>query len=430
MKEVYVSSEMKKVFELVNIVSNTDSTLLITGEPGVGKASLAFDIHRNSKRSKNPFVEIDPASSIPETLVEAEIFGYIKGAFTGAIRNKKGSLANSDGGTLFIKNVENLPLTLQVKLLRAIQNKSFNPVGSTASINFNSRIITTSSSDLKNKVRNGQFREDLFYRLSVIPIRIPPLRERSEDIIPLANEILDHLTEKYSKPSRIHLTKEAEAAILEYSWPGNIVELRSSLENAAIRVEDHIIDAEMLSLSSRQELIPIPELSELRSELVRVRTELEAVKNSSIIASPIWQGKNFSKEKDLCFVLMPLGNQMDLKDVYENHIKVIVDKAGLNCLRADDIYGISGIMQSIWENINRAKLIIADLTDRNPNVFYELGIVHTLGVPVILVTQSLDFVPFDLRHLRCLVYDFKPKKISEFEDKLFKTIKTVIESGR
>jgi hypothetical protein len=167
----------------------------------------------------------------------------------------------------------------------------------------------------------------------------------------------------------------------------------------------------------------------LHAQLDEARKEVDLLKHNSISADPIWEGRWFPVETDYCFVLMSFADVRDLQKVYVNHVKPTIEgRCQLRCERADDIHDVSGVMQSVWEGINRARIIIADLTERNPNVFYELGIAHTLGKPVIMITQSMDYVPFDLRHLRCIVYEFKPGSINKFEDALEKTVQRVLSS--
>lgn len=171
------------------------------------------------------------------------------------------------------------------------------------------------------------------------------------------------------------------------------------------------------------------EVLDLRSQLKEARTQLDLFRNSAMVARPIWEGRGFPMEPDYCFVLMPLGEVHDLPKVFHDHIKPVIEKrCSLRCERANDINNINGIMQSVWESINRARVIIADLTDKNPNVFYELGIAHTLGKPVVMITQSMDHVPFDLRHLRCIEYAYKPDRIKQFEETLAKTVLRVLSS--
>jgi hypothetical protein len=167
---------------------------------------------------------------------------------------------------------------------------------------------------------------------------------------------------------------------------------------------------------------------ELTSRLEDAKRKFNALEARTIIAAPIWQGRRFTTQPDLCFVLMPFADVFDTQKVYSEYVKPTVEACGLRCLRADDVYGVSGVMQSIWEAINQSRVIIADVTGRNANVFYELGIAHTLGKPVVIMTQSMNDVPFDLKHLRCIVYEYKPRTIERFQDSLTKTLTMVLET--
>jgi transcriptional regulator with GAF, ATPase, and Fis domain len=225
---VGISQAMEKVFTVVRKVANTDATVLITGESGTGKELVAKAIHALSSRKSAPFVPINCAA-IPRDLLESELFGHVKGAFTGAIRDKTGKFKQSDGGTLFLDEVGELPLDLQPKLLRALQEKIVDPVGSTESLPLDSRVIAATNSDLEQAIRKGNFREDLFYRLSVIPIRIPPLRERKDDI-PL---LLKHFTARHGSKA-IVFDRDALDSLTRYHWPGNVRELENTVERLII----------------------------------------------------------------------------------------------------------------------------------------------------------------------------------------------------
>ncbi|OGP93833.1 MAG: Fis family transcriptional regulator [Deltaproteobacteria bacterium RBG_16_54_18] len=238
------SSKMQRVYDLVEKVAQTKANVLVTGESGTGKELVAKAIHYNSVRKDGSFVTLN-CGAIPENLLESELFGHMKGSFTGAIANKRGLLEMAEGGTLFMDEIGELPLPLQVKLLRVIQEREFKRVGGTDDIKVNVRIISASNQDLQQKVAHGTFREDLFYRLNVIQIKIPPLRERKEDITLLMN----HFVQKYSTETgkKIEgITPEAMELLVSYDFPGNVRELENiiersiTLETATTITERHI----------------------------------------------------------------------------------------------------------------------------------------------------------------------------------------------
>jgi hypothetical protein len=230
------------------------------------------------------------------------------------------------------------------------------------------------------------------------------------------------------------LAPKAVEALQRYSFPGNFRELENLLQRAALTVSSHTIGVSALNLPvipslKRQRERTTPRREAARREVEVLKRELDAVRSVSINAQPIWQGRRFRTRHDYCFVLMPFVEISDLQAVYRDHVKSVIERSGLRCERADDIYDVSGVMQSVWEGINRARLVVADLTERNANVFYELGIAHTLGKPVIMLSQSIDFVPFDLRHLRCIVYTYTPRGAIQLEQALERTIKTALSNA-
>lgn len=222
------SPRMQQVFDLIEKVSQTKVNVLIVGESGTGKELVAKAIHYNSPRKGRPFVALNCAA-IPETLLESELFGYVKGAFTGAATTKKGILEVADGGTLFFDEVGDLPLLLQAKLLRVIQEKEFKRLGGTSDIKVDLRIIAATNQNLEEKVRNKEFREDLYYRLNVIQIKLPPLRERKEDIPLLAQHFLAKYNRELGKNME-GFTPEAMELLLQYDYPGNVRELENIIE--------------------------------------------------------------------------------------------------------------------------------------------------------------------------------------------------------
>ena len=246
-KIITKSPRMKEILSIVSRVSHSKTTVLITGESGTGKELIARAIYNASDRNDRPFIPIN-CSAIPETLLESELFGYEKGAFTGAVKTKKGKLEIADRGTAFFDEVGDVPLTIQVKLLRFLQFGEIVPLGSETSLHVDVRIICATNKDLRKKIEEGIFREDLFYRLNVVEIHIPPLRERKEDITPLVN----HFIKKYSKVSGKSIegiSNEAMRYLFSYNWPGNVRELESLIERAIVMSRDTIIDVDDLPIS-------------------------------------------------------------------------------------------------------------------------------------------------------------------------------------
>lgn len=238
------SGEIKKVCQLIEKVAPTDSTILILGESGTGKELVARTIHFNSHRKNKPLVPINCAA-IPETLLESELFGHEKGAFTGATYTRIGRFELADGGTIFLDEVGEMSPALQVKLLRILQHKEFERVGGTKTIKVDVRIIAATNIDLEEAVRKGKFREDLYYRLNVIPIHVPPLRERVDDIPLLIEHFLEHFN-KTKKRKVEGFSPEAMKMLLEYKWPGNVRELENLVERVVILKGEGIVTPEDL----------------------------------------------------------------------------------------------------------------------------------------------------------------------------------------
>jgi DNA-binding NtrC family response regulator len=224
---------MQEVFRLVEQVAPARSTVLITGESGTGKELIAKAIHESSPRAARPFVTVN-SSNIPSELLESELFGHTRGAFTGAVAAKKGLFEVADGGSIFLDEIGDIPPETQVRLLRVIQEREFTPLGDTTPRRVDVRIIAATNIDLKDAVRQGSFREDLYYRLSVVPIELPPLRDRREDILPLAQ----HFTRKYNEENGRTVAEQIAPDVLalleSYSWPGNVRELENAIERAVV----------------------------------------------------------------------------------------------------------------------------------------------------------------------------------------------------
>lgn len=235
------STAIQHVLEQVSQAANTESSVYIEGNSGTGKELIAKSLHLASARCDGPFVAINCAA-IPETLLESELFGYQKGAFTGAHRDKKGLLAEADGGTFFLDEISEMPPTMQVKLLRALEERSFFPLGARETVQVDIRIIAASNKSLETEIKKGAFREDLFYRIHVILIKLPSLKERQEDIPLLANHFLEKISREMDKPIK-GFTAAALKKMMAYDWPGNVRELENTIE-CAVAMSDHaMIDA-------------------------------------------------------------------------------------------------------------------------------------------------------------------------------------------
>ena len=242
------SVEWRGVLRDATQVAATDTTVLITGESGTGKEVVARFIHAASPRRNRPFVALNCAA-LPEQLLESELFGYERGAFTSAHQAKPGQIELASGGVLFLDEVTEMSLSAQAKFLRVLQEREFQRLGGTRLVKANIRVIAATNRDLRKAVERGSFREDLFYRLGVFDIQIPPLRDRASDIVPLSDSFLQEIGRSFGRPAA-ELTREARAALLQYEWPGNVRELRNVLERAAILCEGGPIDVSHLRLQS------------------------------------------------------------------------------------------------------------------------------------------------------------------------------------
>jgi two-component system response regulator PilR (NtrC family) len=250
------SVAMQKVFALIRQVADTKSTVLISGESGTGKELVARAVHYSSARKDKPFVTVN-CGALPESLLESELFGYMKGSFTGATSNKQGLFEAANGGTIFLDEISATTLNLQIKLLRVIQERTFMRVGGTTDIKVDVRIIAASNKDLQAEVAKGTFREDLFYRLNVIPVHLPPLRERKEDITVLVDHFINKFTTTGKEPKKI--TGEALNFFMHYRWPGNVRELENTIERLIILASGDTIQVEHMP-DSLKTSTPCPEL--------------------------------------------------------------------------------------------------------------------------------------------------------------------------
>jgi len=251
------SRQMEKVVQQIKQVADSPLTILIEGETGTGKELVARAIHHLSARRKKPFVAVD-CGAIPDTLIESELFGYERGAFTGAHQHKEGQFPRAEGGSLFLDEIVNLPLGTQAKLLRALQERQVQPLGGKQPVRVDARIITASNVSLEREVRAGRFRQDVYYRLNEFAIALPPLRER-DDILHLANDFLAEASIELGRPCR-EISEAAAQSLLVYRWPGNVRELRNVVRRAILLAAD-VIEPEHLSFHSVEEL-PVTALVE------------------------------------------------------------------------------------------------------------------------------------------------------------------------
>jgi DNA-binding NtrC family response regulator len=269
------SGKMVKIFELIRHIAAYDSSVLIIGESGTGKELIANAIHYNSPRASMPFIKVSCAS-LSEGIIESELFGHEKGAFTGAIASRKGRFEMADQGTLFLDEVEDIPPTTQIKLLRVLQEGEFERVGGNRTIQANIRIIAASNRDLQEAVKNGTFREDLYYRLNVVNIKLPPLRERKEDTPFLVNFFIDKFNQKYHMNVK-GISQRAMSFLIDYGWSGNVRELENTIESILVINSPEVIDIQHLpqeikDSQEKPEVIPI-----------KIGTPLEEVEREILI---------------------------------------------------------------------------------------------------------------------------------------------------
>jgi two-component system response regulator HydG len=262
-----VTAKMQRIYKMIEKVSQHNYPVLILGESGTGKELVARSIHFSGPRRDKPFAPVDCSALVP-TLIESELFGYVKGAFTGAIQSKHGLLEAAEGGTLFLDEIGDMPVDLQAKLLRALQEREIKPVGSTERRPINVRVIAATHRDLEAAIRSGSFRQDLYFRLNVVQIKIPPLRERKNDIVLLVNAFLEKYTDANHPPRTI--SEEAMRRLMAYDWPGNVRELENAIERAVAMGSGPIVHVADLPsnlhypsterLPDKDELLPLEEL--------------------------------------------------------------------------------------------------------------------------------------------------------------------------
>ncbi len=298
---VAVSQQMRRLLEIAKEIAKTDITVLLTGESGVGKEVIARYIHKHSNRANHSFVAINCAA-ITETLLEAELFGYEKGAFTGATERKPGKFELADKGTILLDEISEMAYRLQAKLLRVIQEKEVDRVGGTKPIKVDVRIIATTNRDLAEEVKKGNFREDLFYRINVFPIRIPPLRERTDDIIPLAEFFLKRLSNKMSK--KFTLSSEMKKYLIQRPWHGNVRELENFIYRLAVLSPDGVLKPleEPAFESDMDKSLKIGSLKDAEKEMIidaLKKTEGNRTKAAKILGISVRTLRNKIKEYGL-----------------------------------------------------------------------------------------------------------------------------------
>jgi two-component system, NtrC family, response regulator GlrR len=262
------SEKMDRVLEIVSRIAKTDSTIYIQGESGTGKELIAQAVHIASPRKHKPFVAINCAA-LPESLLESELFGHEKGAFTEAVRTTRGLFLQAHEGTLFLDEIGDMPLSLQAKLLRVLQDRCFYPVGGEKSVEVDVRVVVATKKDLEEETKKGLFREDLFYRIHVIPIHLPPLRERKEDIPPLVAHFLEKVGSKMKKDVK-RLTPQAMQKLMLHDWPGNVRELENTIERAVAMTEQNVVTEDLIFqtnlMPQEEELSPIMIFPDLLSK--------------------------------------------------------------------------------------------------------------------------------------------------------------------
>lgn len=407
---------------LASVVGSGQPVLLV-GERGVGKSFIARWIHEQ-RRTEGDYVDFNCTAAAEELLrggpESAKGAEHIRSIFQSAINR-------ATNGTLVLEQMDELPVRSTWLLFAALAGEtSGGPEPKPLLENRKLIATTTKRFEFTATLPSTEF----VRRTRAAVLEVPPLRERADDIEMWA-DMLRKLTaaEASLRAPRFH--ESAIKALKIHDWPGNLLELESVVRRLTLgAASGDVTKSDVVRLLPRPAgatsagKIPVTALRRRFDTLTR---ELEYLRGTAISANPIWQGREFDLEDDYCFVLMPFRDERDIQRVFRSHVKPLIErKFRLRCERADDIYGIAGVMQSVWEGINRARLVIAELTGRNPNVFYELGIAHTLGKPVVMISQTIDDVPADLRHLRCIIYDYKPEEIVRFESALEKTVASAL----
>jgi transcriptional regulator with GAF, ATPase, and Fis domain len=277
------SEPLARVLRDIEEVADTDANVLILGETGTGKELIARAIHRKSHRREKPLIKVNCAA-MPGTLIESELFGHEQGAFTGATKKREGRFALADGGTIFLDEIGELPVELQVKLLRVLQEGEFEAVGSSRTQKIDVRVIAATNRDLKQATQEGKFREDLYYRLNVFPIEVPPLRERGDDIGLLASTFANKFAKRMGRSIEL-LSEDCARRLKAYSWPGNVRELQNVIERAVITARDGRLNLDRALPESSKEMIAEAALSAETPKRVRTAKELEELERANLVAA-------------------------------------------------------------------------------------------------------------------------------------------------
>jgi DNA-binding NtrC family response regulator len=283
------SSAFNSIIEMIDAVASRKCSVIITGETGVGKEIVAREIHKNSDRANKVFIPVD-CTTLTGQLFESQLFGHVKGAFTGALDDTLGFFRAADGGTIFLDEISEIPLELQAKLLRVLQQASVTPIGSTKSYPIDVRVLCASNRDLKTMVNNKEFRADLFYRLNVVNLEVPPLRQRKDDILPLAAYFLDNQSKFYGEPQKTFST-QTEELLMSYSWPGNVRELANAIERAYVLTQGQQIESSALPFeiiiadTPQYPKYEMPTLDEVKRKVI-IQT-LEFTKGRKLAAAKI-----------------------------------------------------------------------------------------------------------------------------------------------
>jgi DNA-binding NtrC family response regulator len=290
---VFVSRVFREVYDMTLKVAASDANIMILGESGTGKELIASALHRNSLRRERPFVSLNCAA-LSDTLLESQLFGHLKGAFTGAVTNQKGLLEEADGGTLFLDEIGDVSPAVQAKLLRVIQERDFIPVGATRSKKVDIRFVAATNKDLEQEVAEGRFREDLYYRLNVISIPLPPLRERPEDIAPLALHFLKRFTARMGKDIR-SIDPEALQALQSYRWPGNVRELENVMERAVILTSGSSVPTAVIPLNRPPRGLVLPAVEAAPHGAQSIMIPLEEIEREHI--EQVLKATNYHKSR-------------------------------------------------------------------------------------------------------------------------------------